>query len=443
MERKLYTDSFERMLKEKSDEFRMYPSKNTWHSLYNNLYPGKRWPSNVMSLFCLSVLLVVGYLNNSGISIKQMNNKGNSSNQSFAIHTSNSVPSTTLNFSDADNKNLVSNNVSYNHVDTKQTENGLISLTHFSQKSTTVASEDITINDHDLIQLVTDKTDIVPKDDNTAKNNVASEKQLKNSEKRNEFLQNENILRAYTIGSVQAKRWTDKLTLQVYASPSIVYGSLSSGKTSFASGDDANNQFNENPSLGLEAGTAMQYALSGFLKLKAGVQFNYASYNLEAYQNDHPAMASLISTDPTTGSAYNITSRASLYSMNDGNLPVTLHNETYQLSLPVGLELKLLKNHNLQWNAGATIQPTFIAGGNAYMLSSDNRNYVDASSALNRWNLNAGFETFITYKVNGLVWQLGPQIRYQFLSIYGKGYTGVDERLANYGVKIGISKAIH
>lgn len=430
MERKLYTDSFERMLKEKSDEFRMYPSKKVWHSIYNNIYPGKKWPSAIIGLVCLTALFLISYLNNSA-SLKQHNfNSQYSSVQNFSF-TANSLPIQTIaaDFSNSDKKDIAAKRISYDDITVK--ENG--EHVHVFNKMI-IPKKDLITEDHNLIQA--DYISSSSASDNVTRKNTPTEKQSRRtSGKVNEYIQRD-LLKAYTLSNEQEKKWTDKLSLQVYASPSIVYGTLSGGKMNAA---DDNNQFNENPSLGLEAGTAMQYALSEGLKLKAGVQFNYASYNLEAYQNDRP---SLLSSDPTTN-AYNITSRASLYSMNDPSLPVTFHNETYQLSLPVGLELKLLKNRNLQWNAGATIQPTFIAGGNAYMLSSDNRNYVDASSALNRWNLNAGFETFVTYKINGIVWQLGPQIRYQFLSIYGKGYTGVDEKLANYGVKIGISKAIH
>jgi hypothetical protein len=60
---------------------------------------------------------------------------------------------------------------------------------------------------------------------------------------------------------------------------------------------------------------------------------------------------------------------------------------------------------------------------------------------LNRWNLNAGFETFIAYKVNGLTWQIGPQFRKQLFSTNSKTYA-VGEKLVNYGFKIGVTKTI-
>lgn len=64
MEHKFYTDNFERLLKEKSDEFRMYPSKRVWHSIYNDLHPGRKWPSFAISLILVTALFLIGYWNN-------------------------------------------------------------------------------------------------------------------------------------------------------------------------------------------------------------------------------------------------------------------------------------------------------------------------------------------------------------------------------------------
>ena len=63
MDRNLHTDDFERLLREKSDEFRMYPSKRIWYSIYNNIHPGRKWPSVAMSIILISALLLIGYLN--------------------------------------------------------------------------------------------------------------------------------------------------------------------------------------------------------------------------------------------------------------------------------------------------------------------------------------------------------------------------------------------
>ncbi|MEP7107485.1 MAG: hypothetical protein ABI760_05870, partial [Ferruginibacter sp.] len=63
MDRNFHTDDFERLLRERSNEFRMYPSKRIWHSIYNNIHPGRKWPSVAMSITLISALLFMGYLN--------------------------------------------------------------------------------------------------------------------------------------------------------------------------------------------------------------------------------------------------------------------------------------------------------------------------------------------------------------------------------------------
>jgi hypothetical protein len=63
MDRNLDIDNFELLLKERSDEFRMYPTKRVWYSIYNNIHPGRKWPSIAMSITLIAILLFVGYLN--------------------------------------------------------------------------------------------------------------------------------------------------------------------------------------------------------------------------------------------------------------------------------------------------------------------------------------------------------------------------------------------
>src|SRR6476660_6764412 len=60
MENKFYTDDFEQFLKESADDFRMYPSRRVWNSLYNDLHPGRKWPSMTVFLLILSSFLFIG-----------------------------------------------------------------------------------------------------------------------------------------------------------------------------------------------------------------------------------------------------------------------------------------------------------------------------------------------------------------------------------------------
>jgi len=63
MEREFFTDDFENLLRENADQFKMAPSKKVWHGIYNDLHPGRRWPSAMMSLIFIFSLVIVGHLN--------------------------------------------------------------------------------------------------------------------------------------------------------------------------------------------------------------------------------------------------------------------------------------------------------------------------------------------------------------------------------------------
>lgn len=63
MDKELYTDDFEQLLKEQADRFTMRPTKRVWHSIYNDLHPARKWPSVAISLLLVISMLLLGYLN--------------------------------------------------------------------------------------------------------------------------------------------------------------------------------------------------------------------------------------------------------------------------------------------------------------------------------------------------------------------------------------------
>ena len=46
----------------------------------------------------------------------------------------------------------------------------------------------------------------------------------------------------------------------------------------------------------------------------------------------------------------------------------TLYNDYYQLSAPLGFDLRILGNERLQFNIGATIQPSYLLNTDSYIL---------------------------------------------------------------------------
>lgn len=245
------------------------------------------------------------------------------------------------------------------------------------------------------------------------------------------------------------KKWAGKLGLQAYITPSVVYRKLRnnaedkmlSGTNTNFNNFDAEQGVTHKASFGLETGVSLQYDIAKRIRLKAGMQLNYTRYNAHAYETNHPIATSITMNredEPVTYEAL----RTSNYSNAFGLSPVKLHNETYQVSLPIGADIKLASIDNLSVYAGATIQPTMILYGKSYIISTDRRSYVEDPSLLNRFNLNAGFEAYVSYKTNsGYTWQLGPQYRTQLFSTNNKLYS-VEERLRNYGFKIGVIKRL-
>lgn len=245
------------------------------------------------------------------------------------------------------------------------------------------------------------------------------------------------------------KKWAGKLSRQAYITPSVVYRKLYNNTADKSLSGNGNGNFNnsnvdnavtQKPSFGLEVGLSYQYDLFKTFKLKAGLQLNYTRYNAHAFENHHPIATSITLNSEDNFTAYEVF-RTTPYSNNIGLNPIKLHNETYQFSVPIGADLRLFSTENISWYAGATIQPTFIIYGNTYLISSDRRNYISDKSMLNRFNVNAGFETYLSFKTNGYTWQIGPQFRSQIFSTNNKVYS-VEERLMNYGFKIGLTKRL-
>ena len=519
MERKLYTDDFERLLREKSDEFRMYPSRRIWNSIYNNIHPGKKWPSVAMSIMLITSLLLVGYLNTKDNLIYSSKDPSNtwgdkvtqtlqSQYQVFPDFVKWNKPSST-NVNDmavspgiAITESLSSGmpvNSNNPNVDMLAVNGSLKDKTEISPGlalsekipftpglllnkpgplapgsimpgETTI--DPILINelpgsplimatplyDREILSSPVSSSTNMPVAHQFDKDIIekATEEKKKAKVEKNavEVISNEDNrwIEEYAFyNKPAAKKWANKLGWQFYATPSVVYRKLFSN-TKYSNpvnpvpfaitgiSPNINTEVNHRPSLGLEAGGTLQYSLAKNLKIKGGLQFNYTRYNAIAFQNTHPVATKIALNDFRTNQTYEVY-RNTPFSNNAGLSRTALHNETYQLSIPLGIELRLAGKDNLQWNIASAIEPTLLLGGRSYLISSDRRNYVKESSMLNRWNMNASFETFVSYKHNGFTWQLGPRFRTQLFSNNSKLYT-VEERLVNYGFKVGVSKII-
>jgi hypothetical protein len=204
------------------------------------------------------------------------------------------------------------------------------------------------------------------------------------------------------------------------------------------------NEFVDNtPALGFEAGGGLKYHLTRNLSFLGSIQFNYLHYTIRTYQSSGPQPATIVLNSPATfyGVAQDsIMSYSNLRNFG-GKSAENLQNRYFEISMPLGLELRVLGNDRLQFNLAATIQPTYLLNRNGYVLTTDFASYTKAPSLYRKWNLNSGFEAFLSYQTGKLRWQIGPEIRYQILSTYSNQYP-FKENLVGYGIRIGVSKAI-
>jgi len=536
MEKNFYNDEFEQLLKEKSDGFRMYPSKRVWHSIYNDLHPGRKWPSIAMGLSLIIALIFIGYINNNQAGSKEttavtagttgQNDNGtiarelpvndntllSAGNNDIAGRSSSfsnlisalRQPAVNNDFSgsatyspvfdpnivamvnkmNGRNRNTTNNNSGRITRNVRSrfashTEGGNIAsaatatpgrenISSRSSSATTDETETTTdVNSNRKISPATAATITAPDTDNSDRDNNNLTLAITAASAENKAIQdqiNTDAQKTKTVSAAADKAWLEnyafynkksskskwkgRMDVEFYATPNIGYRKLTGGAVYDANPltainvvrGDVGNTVSHTPALGLEAGTAFAYSLTKKLQIKAGLQFNYTSYGINAGTTHHPVLTSLLLADPATGNEYT-SSRISTLSNESGDDPVKVFNTTYQVSLPVGLAVKLWSNNKISWYAGASFQPTYIFGGQANLLSSDRRNYISEPSMLHNWNFNTGAETYLSYKMNGYSLQVGPQFRYQLMSTYDKKYVN-SERLYNAGIKVGIVKRL-
>jgi hypothetical protein len=240
---------------------------------------------------------------------------------------------------------------------------------------------------------------------------------------------------------------TKKLSFMFFFTPTVSYRKLSENKSylrspsplgtpySYAALYDVNNAVTHKPSIGLELGFTSKYALTKNVKLRAGIQFNINRYDIKAFKY-MPEVATIALN--TGRSGVEVVTAGSNYRNFNGGQDEWLKNFYFQASVPIGAEVKLHGNDKMYIGAASTIQPTYVLGERAYLITSDYKNYAQVPWLMRRWNVNTNLETFVSYSTGKLKWQVGPQVRYQLLSSFVNKYP-VKENLFDFGLKVGIS----
>jgi hypothetical protein len=436
MERNFNND-FERFLKENADQYRLYPSTKVWNGVHAALHTRRKWFGLGITLLLLTGTLVTLLISNSSKETVITANKA-------GIKTSTAVPVLHSAVTDKrtgstkvqNNIPLISGARNYStSLGPNKQEEGIDLWAAVDEKyrfSPTSSADPTVVNitdeltDQDFFNKQTEKAYSYPKqlNDNPSDWTI------------------ESILNTY-------RKRTKRLSFQFNFTPTISYRKLSANKSflqsaalqsntpyTYAALYDVNSAVTHKPDMGLELGFTAKYSLATNFKVKAGIQFNINRYDIKAFNYPYE-QTTIALRGGGRGGVDSIRTGSSHRNFN-GYSSNWLQNFYFQISMPVGAEVDLIGDDKVQFGVGGTIQPTYVLGDRAYLLSTDYKNYAEVPWLIRRWNVNTAFETFVSYSTGRMKWQVGPQVRYQLLSSFVDEYP-VKENLFDFGLKVGVS----
>jgi len=467
MERDLNNDDFELFLKQKADQHKLFPSDKVWRGINNSLHPGLKWIKIGGSVLLVTALALffqeTDFRTASNPAAKSKFHKSSpgSVNSISAEHPAIKTPAgnhlRTIPFATVEGDKIKAAKATTAATGTSNAlavvaaasignrNNVGNDLRGFILRNNDVLKQELSIN----VAIPATKVAVarIPENDAdlaakeltssvvTAKTEISDEDRT---------IKEVNWLQEFAAIKLTTPK-KSRFNLQFYFSPTISYRRLvdnqhlsHSGRQNIpiASRDlNVNKYVDQNASIGAELGSNVLFSVGRNLTIKSGLQLNYSRYNIKAFRfNYEKASIALNTSGPV---ADTISSYTSFRNFN-GYSAEQLQNQYLQISVPIGAELKVLGNKRLQFNVAGTIQPTFLLFSDTYLLSSNYLNYTKEPSLVRKWNAHSSFEAFLSYKVGGLRWQLGPQFRYQLMSSYNDRYP-IKEYLFEYGLKIGVS----
>jgi hypothetical protein len=489
MDDNLYQDDFEDFLKDQVKNHRMYPSDAVWRNINKKLHGERNWPGLTIAAFAVLVATVavcVHFLPKPNIFALQPaipsvqknsevltnTNPTSLSSVPFAVGKNNGKSTFIKNSSIAkqdaglvtlrdvssakqsavQNVNATSSNKVTEQATTKAlatnrrklgTENipaianntveivGNPVINALQSSDITEANSSTTIKSTDVPDRSVQPTQSDPNDKNIVDGFLKEHK---------------NDLKLYT--TTQTKSLKNRISYLIYIAPSVSYRKLAEDEAALKSNaaggpvalnyvTDVNQVVRHKPGTGIEAGVSILYNLSEKLRLKSGLQFNMRQYNIEAYRSlTEPASIALF-----TSTGVDTVNTLSYYRTSNGYYAAQLSNRYFQIAVPIGIEWEVVGNKTVQLNIAGSLQPTYLLNKNAYLLSTNFKNYTENSSMINSWNINSNVEAYLSFKVGEYKWQIGPQLRYQHLSTFIHQYP-IKEHLMDYGFKLGVSKTI-
>jgi hypothetical protein len=452
-ERILYEEEFEKQLKEKADQFKMYPSDKVWNEVYSSLHTRRRRFVAGMTILIGGILVLAG-------SQLIFPSKNLVSKTIIAKNNTAAKPATAANLHNFTTNNFVSNSTD-NSDDQRNSDGTLNTILPFDLHSGLSSVQESQSNEMkeslpEKIQIDNRIKPIQPTDLNVSEKITIP---LTISDlNQNESLGSVNsIVNPVSSESLPEKSITqlthivnDRFRWELYIAPTMnthyLYGlnyqtmaqSVQSAPIMVVHVANVNGFVDNTPMMGYDVGGNILYRISKNISLKAGLDFSFNRYYIKAYNsNSTQASATLNSYLGYVADSLNNSNSGVSTDKN----PQHYQNRYYQLSLPVGVEMNVAGNGKLQLHVGATLQPSYLLNTDAYVLSNDYSSYTKDPQAFRRWNLIAGTEVYLSYAVGKIRWEIGPQVRYQIFSTYKNSYP-LQENMLNYGIRIGISKSI-
>jgi len=398
------TDQFETFLKSSTENFKMQPSARVWNSLFNKMHPGSNWPSVSTSILFFFLFCFLGV------------NKNNFSKEIVKESTQISTFNEKKNNASFTNHQRKKNNLKSDLVKVQQNPNFIKSS--FSEAPIIVDNIEYNMISSPEICLI--------QDENKKEKELKAIELIKNIGQHFTYLIHNNIDEVKELNTVKINEKRNQFTYQIYATPSMDY--------SYANQNNIQNQTDSNVSnmhLNFEAGGAILMNVSKYFRIKAGMQLNFSQIKNNNTENEN--------AKSDISSMYNSVNLINNKFNNTSNI---FKNSTYQISIPIGTEFEIMRFNKMKWFAGATIQPSYLFVSNDHSVFTELNNQVYQQSMMREWNVNSSIETFINYDLkNDIELNVGPQIRYQFLSTYKNAFQQ-NERLYQFGLKIGISKKL-
>ena len=462
MESNYNNKDFEQFVKQNADQYRMFPSEKVWRSIHSALHTRRRWYGIAFGLLLLTggavtwVMLssppkdqqasdnpvLPEQINNSVVQKKiqvpvLLKQSAQSIKRNIPFNTNTNDQQTDLFSSDLVNTSTTITEklpAAVSPIEAKIVSTPVF-VYNYNKETSVYKPIKLSITGYAI-----DNNKEIPgpgkqKETSAAENNIKETKDIYSL----------SIERVANSPKLAAGR--KRISWELFFTPTISYRKLVENKAflreaqlqtinspfTYAGWYDINSVVTHKPDMGLELGFAAGYPLSKNLKLTAGLQFNVSKYDIRAFI--YPNEVTTIALN--TGSGTNSVSAISNYRNLEGYRPSWLHNLYLSASLPVGTQLKLTGNKKNYLGIGGTVQPTYILGDRAYLLSTDFKNYAEIPWLIRRWNLTTSFEVFAGYSTGKIKWKVGPQVRYQWLSSFQEKYP-VKEHLFDFGLKVGI-----